>query len=189
MKYLRAGQVYRRAELARQSKSIDRHLQELVGEGVLRKLSGGVYYCPRKTSFGCVPPEDEKIIRAFLKDGNFYIASLNAYNSLGVGTTQIYNERLVYNHKRDGRLTLAGRSFYFLKRPCFPKKSSREFLWVDLMNNLEFLAEDKAMVRGNVAERVLSMDKSILMKAVREFGGARTKKFFEEVFKRSSHAV
>lgn len=190
-KHLRPGQVYRRAELARQSKSVDRHLQELVKDGVLQKLSGGVYYYPKKTSFGDAPPEDEKLVRTFLKDDNFYLTSLNAYNSLGVGTTQLYNEKLVYNHKRDGRHTLNGRHYYFLKRPCFPKKSSQEFLLVDLMNNLDFLAEDKEDVRNNVAEKALSMDKSKLMKAAHAFGGVRAKNFFEELFNNSnvSYAV
>ena len=180
-KHLRPGQVYRRSQLARFSKSIDRHLQQLVKEGVLKKVSGGVYHCPKKTSFGYVPPEDEKVIRAFLNDDNFYVASLNAYNSLGVGTTQLYNEKLVYNHKRDGRHTLDGRDYYFLKRPCFPKKSSQEFLLVDLMNNLDFLAEDKEEVRNHVAEKALSVDESKLVKAIREFGGVRTKTFFEKL--------
>ena len=185
-KHLRQGRVYRRAELAMYSRSVDRHLQELVKDAVLQKLSGGVYYYPKKTSFGDVPPEDEKLVRSFLKDDKFYLTSLNSYNSLGVGTTQLYNEKLVYNHKRDGRHTLNGRNYYFLKRPRFPKKSSQEFLLVDLMNNLDFLAENREEVRGNVAEKALSMDKSKLMKAAHEFGGVRTKKFFEELFNSSN---
>ena len=185
-KHLRPGHVYRRAELAMHSKSVDRHLQELVKDGVLQKLSGGVYYYPKKTSFGDAPPEDEKLVRTFLKDDNFYLTSLNAYNSLGVGTTQLYNEKLVYNHKRDGRHTLNGRNYYFLKRPRFPKKSSQEFLLVDLMNNLDFLAEDKEEVRNNVAEKALSMDKSKLLKTAHEFGGVRTKSFFEKLFNNSN---
>ena len=185
-KHLRQGRVYRRAELAMYSRSVDRHLQELVKDAVLQKLSGGVYYYPKKTSFGGVPPEDEKLVRSFLKDDKFYLTSLNSYNSLGVGTTQLYNEKLVYNHKRDGRHTLNGRNYYFLKRPRFPKKSSQEFLLVDLMNNLDFLAENREEVRGNVAEKALSMDKSKLMKAAHEFGGVRTKKFFEELFNSSN---
>ena len=185
-KHLRQGRVYRRAELAMYSRSVDRHLQELVKDAVLQKLSGGVYYYPKKTSFGDVPPEDEKLVRSFLKDDKFYLTSLNSYNSLGVGTTQLYNEKLVYNHKRDGRHTLNGRNYYFLKRPRFPKKSSQEFLLVDLMNNLDFLAENREEVRGNAAEKALSMDKSKLMKAAHEFGGVRTKKFFEELFNSSN---
>ncbi len=190
-KHLRRGQVYRRAELARHSKSVDRHLQELVKDGVLQKLSGGIYYYPNKTFFGDAPPEDEKMIRAFLKDDNFYLASLNTYNSLGVGTTQIYNEDMVYNHKRAGRHKLNGRHYCFLKRHCFPRKSSLEFLLVDLMNNLNFLAEDRQEVSNSVAKKALSMDKSKLMKAVDEFGGVRAKNFFGNLFNNSnvSYAV
>jgi len=54
------------------------------------------------------------------------------------------------------------------------------------MNNLEFLAEDKKKVRKNVAEKALSMDRSKLMKAVHEFGGVRTKNFFEKLFNNSN---
>jgi len=181
-RHLRPGQVYRRADLARHSNAVDRHLQMLVEDNTLQKLRNGVYYYPKKASFGVIPPDDKKLVRAFLKDENFYIASLNAYNALGVGTTQLYNERLVYNHKRDGRFTLAGRPFFFVKRPRFPKTASPEFLLVDLMNNLDFLAEDKEKLKENVARKARSMGKQKLMKAVRDYAGARTKKFFEGVF-------
>jgi len=127
-------------------------------------------------------PEDaEKLVCAFLKDGHFYITSLNAYNSLGVGASQLYNERLVYNHKRDGRYMLNGRHFYFIKRPRFPKKSSVEFLLVDLMNNLHFLTEDRKTLRKNVEKKALSMDEKKLIQAVSRYAGARTKNFFEGV--------
>lgn len=190
-KHLRPGQVYRRGDLARFSNAVDRHLQRLVKDGALQKLAGGLYYCPRQTSFGEVPPDDEKLVRAFLKDDHFYITSLNAYNSLGVGASQLYNERLVYNHKRDGRYMLNGRHFYFIKRPRFPKKSSVEFLLVDLMNNLHFLAEDKETLRKNVEKKALAMNEKKLMKAVSRYGGARTKNFFEGVLQSAdmNHAV
>ncbi len=190
-KHLRPGVVYRRSELAKWSKSIDRHLQQLVQEGVLQKIAGGVYYCPQATAFGKLPPDDEVLVRAFLKDDHFYIASLNSYNSLGVGTTQLYNEKLVYNTKRDGRHTLNGRHFYFIKRPHFPVKSSQEFLLIDLMNNLHLLAEDKESVVRHVAKKARTMDKSKLMRTVRGYAGARTQSFFEKLFQgeEQSHAV
>ena len=190
-KYLRPGHVYRRSELEKWSKSIDRHLQQLVQAGVLQKLSGGVYYCPQVTAFGNLPPDDETLVQAFLKDAHFYIASLNSYNSLGVGTTQLYNEKLVYNTKRDGRHTLNGRHFYFIKRPHFPAKSSQEFLLIDLMNNLHLLAEDKESVVLHVAKKARTMDKSKLMRTVRGYAGARTQSFFEKLFQpeEQSHAV
>jgi hypothetical protein len=60
---------------------------------------------PRKIRFGDAA---EKLIEAFLKDDRFLMVSPNDYNSLGVGTTQLYNEPVVYNRNRHGRHTLDG---------------------------------------------------------------------------------
>lgn len=180
-KHLKAGRVYRRGELAQWSNAVDRHLQVLVKNGEIRKLSGGVYYCPKQTVFGSAPPKDEDLVRVFLKDDRFYMASLNAYNSLGVGTTQLYNEVLVYNSKRDGHHVLNGRPFFFIKRPYFPTKPSEEFLLVDLLNNLHLLAEDKELLLANVAKKATSLNPSQLSKAVQDYGGVKAKKFFAKV--------
>jgi hypothetical protein len=48
-KHLKPGRAYRREELARWSTSVDRHLKQLVEQGVLKKLSGGLYACPKET--------------------------------------------------------------------------------------------------------------------------------------------
>ena len=180
--HLQPGQVYRRSDLAKWSKAVDRNMQQLVQQGELQKLSGGVYYCPKTTAFGNVPPEDATLVRAFLKDDHFYIASLNSYNALGVGTTQLYNEQLVYNYRRDGQHTLNGRHFYFLKRPRFPSESTPEFLIVDLVNNIHLLDEDKERILRNVAGKARSMDQSQLMKTVDLYGGSRARSFFEKLF-------
>src|ERR1700758_2495404 len=42
-KHLKPGHAYRRADLARWSTSVDRHVKQLVESGVLKKLSGGLY--------------------------------------------------------------------------------------------------------------------------------------------------
>ena len=82
---LKPGKVYRRSDLKKWSKSVDRHAYELVEEGVLEKLQNGLYYYPDKSVFGTVPPKDEQLVRAFLKDGNFLLTSPNTYNALGLG--------------------------------------------------------------------------------------------------------
>jgi hypothetical protein len=105
-KHLKRGKVYRRSDLAKWSKSVDRHLEALVEEGTLQKLSQGLYYFPGESAFGMTPPEEETLIKSFLKDDRFLLTSLNAYNSLGVGTTQLYNQSTVYNHKRHGDFKL-----------------------------------------------------------------------------------
>lgn len=180
-KNLRPGQVYRRADLQRFSNAVDRHLKQLQAEGVLTKLSQGVYYCPKKTVFGEAPADDKALVKAFLKDDRFLLSSPNVYNELGVGTTQLYNETVVYNHKRHERKDLGGRTFDFRNKAHFPKSLSEEFLLVDLVNNVSRLAEDKEAVLGRVKTRSTVMDQKALARAIKEYGGERAKKFFSDV--------
>jgi hypothetical protein len=177
-KQLKIGKVYRRENLVVFSKSIDRELQKLVKEKKLKKLETGLYYCPRKSEFGDLPPDENKLIEAFLKGDKFFVQSLNTYNSLGVGATQLYNEKLVYNNKRDGHYALNGRKYFFIKHRNYPKKTSLEFLLVDLMNNINLLAEDKKAIQDKVAKKAASLDKRSLMKTAYNYGGVRTRKFF-----------
>jgi hypothetical protein len=183
--HLRPGQVYRRQDLAAWSNAVDRHLKLLVNEGTLTKLAGGLYSYPKRTVFGKAPAEDDKLVETFLKDSRFLLASPNAYNSLGVGTTQLYDKTVVYNHKRHGDFMLGGRKFAFRVKPSFPKTLTKEFLLVDLVNNLDQLAEAKNEVLERVRERAAQYDAPRLQRAVRDYGNVKTKKFFDRVLNAS----
>jgi hypothetical protein len=180
-KHLKRGNVYRRTELAQWSRSIDRHLDALVKDGTLQKLSQGVYYFPKETAFGKTPPDEEMLVRKFLKDERFLLTSPNVYNSLGVGTTQLYNKRTVYNHKRHGEFILGNRKFDFQVKHHFPAKITEEFVLVDLLNNLEKLAEDKHEVLKNVMAKADRMDKKKLLQSVSAYGSAKAKKLLNQV--------
>lgn len=179
-RHLRPGQVYRREDLARWSNAIDRHLKQLVDDGTLIKLAGGLYLYPKATVFGKAPADDDRLVGAFLKDDPFLLASPNAYNSLGVGTTQLYNKTVVYNHKRHGEFSLGGRTFEFRVKPRFPSKLSEEFLLVDLVNNVDRLAESRNEVLARVKERAATYDTPQLQRVAREYGNVRAKRFFAE---------
>ena len=176
---LRPGHVYRREDLTQWSNAVDRHLRQLVNEGTLTKLSGGLYAYPKQTVFGKAPAEDDRLVAAFLKDHRFLLASPNAYNSLGVGTTQLYDKTVVYNHKRHGEYSLGGRKFDFRVKPAFPKRLSREFLLVDLVNNLDRLAESPRDILERVQKQAVLADRVRLLRAARDYGNVRTRKFFE----------
>src|SRR5882724_4527536 len=182
-KHLRPGHVYRRGDLTQWSSAVDRHLRQLVEEGTLTKLAGGLYAYPKQTVFGKAPAEDDKLVATFLKDHRFLLASPNAYNSLGVGTTQLYDKTVVYNHKRHGDFQLGGRKFAFRVKPSFPKSLSKEFLLVDLVNNVDQLAEPKQEVLARVIEKVASCDFRRLERATRNYGNVQTKKFFANALK------
>jgi len=185
-KHLHPGAVYRRSDLEKWSKAVDRHLQQLQEKGTLIKLSGGLYYYPKKTAFGDAPANDQTLIASFLKDTRFLLTTPNAYSTLDVGTTQLYNEAVVYNHKRHGRFQLGKRVFDFRMKPHFPSKLSPEFLLVDLVNNIEKLAEDKDKILNNVKKKALAMNAKALSKAILNYGGAHTRKFFAEVLEKAS---
>lgn len=183
---LKRGQVYRRDDLSKWSKSVDRHLDALVAEDTLQKLSQGLYYYPKISAFGKTPPEEEILIRSFLKDDRFLLTSPSNFNSLGVGTTQLYNERIVYNHKRHGEFKFGNREFSFRIKSHFPSKLSQEFLLVDLVNNLEFVAEDPNEVLKNVALKVRTIDTKKLKRYVSQYANVRAKKIFSPMLNDSA---
>ncbi len=173
---LRSGRVYRREDLVRVSNAVDRHLRELVAGGQLKKLAQGLYHVPRQSTFGEVPPDDHELIAAFLRDKDFLIFSPSAYNTLGLGTTQLYNRTLVYNHKRHGVFTLGNRQFDCRVKPRFPTKITPQFLFVDMLNNLDELAEDKLLVLAEAQRKVMTFDRPHLLRALASYGSMATKK-------------
>jgi hypothetical protein len=173
---LRAGHVYRREDLAFLSNAIDRHLSELVAMGKLQKLAQGLYYAPKQSNFGPLPPADDQVVKGFLRDKEFLVFSPSSYNTVGLGTTQLYNRTLVYNHKRHGVFQLGNRQFDFRVKPRFPKKLSREFLYVDLLNNLGELAEDRDVVLIQARSKLSSFDLRHLQDAVESYGNMVTRK-------------
>lgn len=173
---VRPGRVYRREDLAPFSAAVDRHLQELVSAGRLTKLARGLCYAPRESAFGVVPPADEDLVAAFLKDRDFLLFSPSAYNAAGLGTTQLYNATWVYNRKRHGVFKLGNRQYDFRVKPRFPKRLSDEFLFVDALNNLSELAEDEEAVLARARQRVREMDRTKLKRALEQFGLVATRK-------------
>ena len=184
-RHLRSGQVYRRKDLARWSNAVDRHVRQLVEEGRLEKVSPGVYMAPRKTRFGAAPATPQKLVETFLGDDRFLMVSPNALTGLGVGTTQLYNEPVVYNRKRHGKFTLDGRVYDFRMRSSVPRRLSKEVLLVDLLHNLDRLPEDKSAVLPRALDRARQMDRSRLAKAVQDFGSARAQRLLVPVLDRA----
>ena len=162
------------------SNAVDRHLRELVASGRLMKLAQGLYHAPRQSSFGPLPPEDADLVGGFLRDKDFLVFSPSAYNTVGLGTTQLYNRTLVYNHKRHGVFKLGNRQFDFRMKPRFPKKLTPELLYVDLLNNLDDLAEDRDAVLRKAQGKLPSFDRARLQRAVESFGTVATRKRVRE---------
>jgi hypothetical protein len=175
-----AGKVFRRKDLANELPSIDRDLRLAVKAGIVCKAARGLYYVPRKTPFGDALPSEEALVEKFLDDNHFLMFNPSCYNALGLGTTQIYSKTVVYNHKRHGKFVLAGFEFDFRDKSRFPmrKQVNREYLLVDMLNNLSELAEDPETVLSNVRRKLDTFDASRLEKMLADYGSAKTRRFF-----------
>ena len=74
-----------------------------------------------------------------------------------MGTTQLYNRKAVYNHKRHGDFQLGNMKFSFRVKPHFPKMLTAAFLLVDLVNNLEEMAEDDNLLLEKVMPKRMTL--------------------------------
>jgi hypothetical protein len=179
--HIKQGEVYRRSDLEYYSTAIDRHLSQLTKDGTLIKLNQGLYYAPKQSKFGAVPPDDRQVVERFLKDEDFLLVSPNSFNSLGLGLTQLYNTTWVYNHKRKGEFKLNGKTFEFKLKSSFPKNISREYLLVDLLNNLDTLAEDQTQTIDKLPDYVANFNIDALMKVTQQYGSGKTKRTLKSI--------
>ena len=76
--------------------------------------------------------------------------------------------------------TLAGFEFDFRDKPRFTARDqvSREYLLVDMLNNLEQLAEDSETLLDAVHRKLDTFDAARLEQALRDYGSARTRRLF-----------
>ena len=179
--HIKQGEVYRRSDLEYYSTAIDRNLAQLTKDGTLIKLNQGLYYAPKQSKFGAVPPDDRQVVECFLKDEDFLLVSPNTFNSLGLGLTQLYNTTWVYNHKRKGEFQLNGKTFEFKLKSAFPKHIYKEYLLVDLLNNLDNLAEDQIHAVYKLPSNVRNFDTDVLMKATQQYGTGKTKRTLKSI--------
>jgi hypothetical protein len=188
-KHIEQGKVYRRSDLEYFSTSIDRELAELTAKALLLKVGQGLYYAPLKSKFGIVPPDQHLLVERFLKGDDFLIVSPNAYNGLGLGLTQLYNVTWVYNHKRKGIIELSGQKFEFKIKSSFPKQLNKEFLLIDLLNNINLIAESKADIIHKLHEKIEAFDQEKLRDMNLRYGSGTGKLLIKSLLRRKIHHV
>ncbi len=119
-------------------------------------------------------------MRNFLKTDDFLLTSYNYFNQLGLGLTQVYNNYVVYNHKRSGDFSLGGKRFKFRVVPAYPPKLDKDFLLVDLLNNLKNLPDDTDRVLRNLRSRLGEFDQKRVLKYLRLYGRPAARAVFEK---------
>lgn len=182
---MKPGQIYRRKELLSVSKSADRVLRDLVEIGRLTKVEPNLYFFPRVSRWGNVPASLEDLVTAFLKTDDYLILTNADYNSLGLGLTQLWNEARVYNKKRHVKLNLGNYNCFF-QRPNngYPSKLSKEFLLIDLMNNLQEVGEDPNELKERIVVNLYKFDQKKIKHMSSKYGKVGTKYFFDKLLEK-----
>ncbi len=183
---LTSGKVYRTIDLSKWSKNPSRTARRLVREGELTFLAKGLYYRPRQSRFGKVPPENEELLRAFLHNNRFLITGPDLWTELGLGATSVYPHLLVYNTRRSGYFNLGGRIFN-LRRIPFPANPSAEWFVVDLIEHSDMAGVSLDTIEESLKEalRANRFNKGLLSQMGTRFGKKRTRLLIEQAINAS----
>ena len=157
------GRVYRRQDLDEFSPAVDRDLKTLIQNGSVRKLAYGLY-C-RKQPLASKPLAQSELVRAFLKTKDFLLMP----------------HGLVYNHKRSGNIVLDGSRLTFRLVPAYPKKTSREFLFVDRINKFKRRPDDAALSFLRLQSRLNELDQNKLRVNLERYGRPAAKAILKRV--------
>lgn len=157
---LEPGRVYRSRDFLNRTSNPSRLANQLVREGRLQKLQGGLYLAPRNSRWGELPVSRDELLRKWLggrKGVHWVVTGSSVWNALGLGATAVRARTLVYNQKRSGIFDLGGHKLE-LRRVPFPSRPSAEWFAVDYLNHLKWTdgsAEDavRGLGKGFKAER------------------------------------
>jgi len=135
---LRRGRVYRTKDLGRWGENPSRLAKRLTRDKELVELRHGLFYRPKQSRFGVVPPSERELLRALLDGGPYLLTGPDQWNALGLGSTAVFASQLVYNTKRSGVFQFGNQRFV-LRRVRFPRHPTPEWFAVDLIQNHEMV--------------------------------------------------
>ncbi len=146
---LEPGRVYRTAAFGRWGRNPTRLASRLTREGSLRSLGHGLYYAPRQSRFGEVPPSDEAILDALLGGAPYVVTGPPRWNALGLGATALFTHPLVYNTKWTSKRKVGNRWFEF-RRAAFPANPPAEWFVIDLLRHADQAGLDRSDLERNL---------------------------------------
>ena len=186
---LQPGKVYRTEDLYRYGRNPTRLVARLVEAGALQRLRKGVYYAPRTTVFGEVPPSETAFLESLFRGRPYLRTGPSVWNALGLGATAVEVVPLVYNTTRTGIVHL-GRRRFELRRVRFPRKPPAEYFVVDLLENTDRAGIAPEAVRDALAAAVKAgrFAPERLLAMAREYGTRATQSLVQEALHEKAQA-
>ena len=120
-------------EFSASAKAIER----LIAKGVIKRISTGVFYKPKKTVFGELKPNEEEILKPYLFEKGkriAYITGTSLYNRLGL-TTQIPKNIKIAS--RDKRITVSNGNVKASPVKSYVDVTDKNFYLLELLDALK----------------------------------------------------
>ena len=95
-------------------------IKEMCESEELVKLAKGIYYKPKVSKYGTVPPSEKEIIDAFTANETGTVVGYSLYNALNL-TTQISKQVVVLSSSLEGRTTIGNIIIYPVSLEFTPK--------------------------------------------------------------------
>lgn len=117
--------------------SVAAELAALHADGVIRRLSKGLYYAPKKTVLGEAPPPVGDLVRELARGDRVVPAGLSAYNRLGL-TTQIPARPIFATSKH---FKVDGAEIVFRDLARYGRASDEALMLLDALAHIDKIAD------------------------------------------------
>lgn len=112
-------------------------IERLIAKGIIKRVSTGVFYKPKKTVFGELKPNEEEILKPYLFEKGkriAYITGTSLYNRLGL-TTQI--PKSIKIASRDKRITVSNGNVKASPVKSYVDVTDKNFYLLELLDALK----------------------------------------------------
>lgn len=112
-------------------------IERLIAKGIIKRVSTGVFYKPKKTVFGELKPNEEEILKPYLFEKGkriAYVTGTSLYNRLGL-TTQI--PKSIKIASRDKRITVSNGNVKANPVKSYVDVTDKNFYLLELLDALK----------------------------------------------------
>lgn len=112
-------------------------IERLIEKGVIKRISTGIFYKPKKTVFGELKPNEEEILKPYLFEKGkriAYITGISLYNQMGL-TTQI--PKTIKIASREKRITVLRSNIKAMPAKSYVDVTDKNFYLLGLLDALK----------------------------------------------------
>lgn len=135
--------------------NLAKSLSTLCKEGVIKRMTKGMYYKPSFSRFGEQMPTDEAIINTCIESNRktiAYVSGTNIYRQMGF-TTQLSREYVVMNDTRQGVRTIQNLIIRFVKSPV--REVVKEIKYLQLLDAISDIKNIPACTPNDLSRNIL----------------------------------